>query len=393
MIKRVIVLSTVIVFLHVGPVYSEQVHRVSPHETLSSIASQYGVSVDSLIGNNQYIVNPNLIFPGQVLIIPDQNRQFYVVRPGDTLSEISQRFGVPISILVNVNELANADRIYVGQVLLVPKLYTVEVGDSLETIAIKLSVDVADLLIENNLSTTSPIQVGQTLVIPFRPQNREEPSAIDKALAPFVNEFPDTFFYKGQPGGLRVAITFDDGPGCPETNEMLDVLREHNVPGTFFLLGRNIPGNSDVVQRIVSEGHIVANHTTNHIDLRTLTDSQICAEMLTTENEIFEITCLRTALMRPPYGFVNSDVIEQLREMCYKIIKWSVDSNDWRDMDVDAVLINTIPNIRDGSIILMHDNLKGSVAKEVLPEIIHSLRSQGYSFVTVDELLGVDAYK
>jgi peptidoglycan/xylan/chitin deacetylase (PgdA/CDA1 family) len=62
-------------------------------------------------------------------------------------------------------------------------------------------------------------------------------------------------------------------------------------------------------------------------------------------------------------------------------------------MDIDKVLINTMPNIRDGSIILMHDYLSQSVTKEVLPEIIHSLRSQGYTFVTVDELLGISPYK
>ncbi len=393
MIKRIIVLSIVMLVLQVSTAYAEQVHRVSPNETLSGIASHYGVSVDSLIGNNQYIVNPNLIFPDQVLIIPDQNRQFYMVRPGDTLSEISQRFGVPISILVNVNNLANADRIYVGQVLLVPKMYTVEAEDNLEGIALKLGVDVADLLIENNLSITSPIQVEQSLVIPFRPKDREELSAIDRELAPYVNEFPETFFYKGRPGGLRVALTFDDGPGRPETNEVLDVLQRHGVPATFFLLGSNIPGNRDIVERIVSEGHTVASHTTNHPDLRTLTDEELRAEMLTLENEVYGITGLRTALMRPPYGFIDTNVIEQLRSMDYKVIKWSVDTNDWRDMDLDTVLINTIPNIRDGSIILMHDNLENSVTKEVLPEIIHSLRSQGYSFVTVDELLEANPYK
>jgi peptidoglycan/xylan/chitin deacetylase (PgdA/CDA1 family) len=174
---------------------------------------------------------------------------------------------------------------------------------------------------------------------------------------------------------------------------MLDVLKRYQVPATFFLLGRNMPGNGDVVERIVAEGHTVANHSTTHPDLRRLTAEQVQNEMLTLENQIYEITGLRTALMRPPYGFVTDENIRQLQDLGYKIIKWTVDTNDWRDMDIDKVLINTMPNIRDGSIILMHDYLSQSVTKEVLPEIIHSLRSQGYTFVTVDELLGISPYK
>ncbi len=231
------------------------------------------------------------------------------------------------------------------------------------------------------------------MIVPFRSTQREELVAIENELAPVAARFPGTFFYKGQPNGLRVALTFDDGPDRIETNAMLDVLKRYQVPATFFLLGRNMPGNGDVVERIVAEGHTVANHSTTHPDLRRLTAEQVQNEMLTLENQIYEITGLRTALMRPPYGFVTDENIRQLQDLGYKIIKWTVDTNDWRDMDIDKVLINTMPNMRDGSIILMHDYLSQSVTKEVLPEIIHSLRSQGYTFVTVDELLGISPYK
>jgi peptidoglycan/xylan/chitin deacetylase (PgdA/CDA1 family) len=375
------------------PVYAEQVHRVAPGETLSSIASRYGISIDSLLGNNQYIVNPDLIFPGQVLIIPDANMQAYVVKPGDTLSKISQQFQVPIPILADINNIADINLLYAGQILVVPKIYTVKAGDTLSNIAQELGVNLTDLLVENNLDPQSYIYVGQTLIVPFRSTQREELVAIENELAPVAARFPGTFFYKGQPNGLSVALTFDDGPDRIETNAMLDVLKRYQVPATFFLLGRNMPGNGDVVERIVAEGHTVANHSTTHPDLRRLTAEQVQNEMLTLENQIYEITGLRTALMRPPYGFVTDENIRQLQDLGYKIIKWTVDTNDWRDMDIDKVLINTMPNIRDGSIILMHDYLSQSVTKEVLPEIIHSLRSQGYTFVTVDELLGISPYK
>lgn len=392
-VARRIILCIIAINLWVLPVYAEQVHRVAPGETLSGIARLYGITTDSLLGNNQYIVNPDLIFPGQVLIIPDTNMQAYVIKPGDTLSQISQQFQVPIFMLADINDIDNINLLYAGQVILIPQMYTVRAGDTLSSIAQDLGVDLADLLTENNLSPSSFIYIGQSLVVPFRPPDREELAAIENELSPVAQRFPDTFFYKGQPGGLRVALTFDDGPDRVETNAMLDILKRYRVPATFFLLGRNMPGNSQVVERIVAEGHTVANHSTTHPDLRELTEEQVRNEMLTLENEIYNITGLRTALMRPPYGFINDTNIRQLRDMGYKVIKWTVDTKDWRDMDIDQVLINTMPNIRDGSIILMHDYLAQSVTKEVLPEIIHSLRSQGYTFVTVDELIGVNPYK
>ncbi len=392
-VKKIIALCVIMMVLWGTPVYADQVHRVSPGETLNGIARFYGITTDSLLGSNQYIVNPDLIFPGQVLIVPDTGKHAYVVRPGDTLSQIAQSFGVPTAMLANINNISNPDFLYVGQILLVPNMYIVREGDTLPQIAQSLGVSISDLMTENNLRGPQSIYPGQTLSIPSRPTGREELAALDGEMGPIAARFPETFFYKGQPNGLRVALTFDDGPDRVETNAVLDILKQYQVPATFFLLGRSMPGNSDVVERIVAEGHTLASHTTNHFDIRELTEQELRTEMLTLENEVYDITGLRMALMRPPYGFINDANIRQLRDMGYKVVKWSVDTNDWRDIDVDQVLINTMPNIRDGSIILMHDYLPESMTKEVLPEIIQSLRSQGYTFVTVDELLGIDAYR
>ena len=188
-------------------------------------------------------------------------------------------------------------------------------------------------------------------------------------------------------------MTFDDGPDKDTTAATLDLLKRYRVPATFFLVGSNVTGNADIIKRIVKEGHTIASHTWGHPDLRTLTQPQLTGQVMNLENALKEITGLKTALIRPPYGFVSDDNIRQLSGMGYSVIKWSVDTNDWRDRNIDQVLINTMPDIRDGSIVLMHDYQKDSVIRQVLPEIIQSLRWQGYTFVTVDELLGVKAYK
>ena len=101
--------------------------------------------------------------------------------------------------------------------------------------------------------------------------------------------------------------------------------------------------------------------------------------------------------MRPPYGAVIPATLEILKDMDYKAINWSVDSVDWRDQDVDKILINTLPDVRGGGILLFHDaggeGQSRAATVAALPEIIHTLRTQGYEFVTVDELLGIPGYK
>jgi peptidoglycan-N-acetylglucosamine deacetylase len=392
-LKRVIALCIITINFWGMPVYADQVHRVSINETISGIAQHYGITTDSLIGNNQYITNPDFVYPGQVLIIPNANRQSYLVKPGDTLSEISRNFGISMAILANINNIFDWDNLSVDQVLLIPKLYTVKAGDTLYGISRTIGVEMEDLSIENNLTDINKLYIGQSLIIPFRSSEREELADVEKELTAIANRFPDTFFYKGQPGGRKIALTFDDGPDKTATDEVLDLLKQYDVPATFFLLGTNMPAKSDIVKRIIAEGHTIANHTTTHSNLRALTEDELMYEMITLENEIQNITGLRTALMRPPYGFVTDNNLRQLNNMNYKVIKWTVDTKDWRDMDIDKVLINTLPNVRDGSIILMHDYLTQSVTKEVLPEIIQSLKYQGYTFVTVDELIGIKAYK
>lgn len=389
--KRILFICIIAIALQTAPAYADQVHFVAPGETLSGIAKLYGISLDSLIGNNQYIINPDRIFPNQVIIVPGVNQQAYVVKPGDTLSQISKTFNVPINMLASINDINDVNLLYIGQVLMIPKIYTVKPNDTLTSISKNLGVTLEDLILENNLNEAEPIYIGQRLVIPFRFINREELADVERELSPLARRFPGTYFYKGEAGDLKIALTFDDGPNIPGTNDILDILKNNRAKGTFFLLGRNIMGNTDIVDRIIKEGHTVANHSMNHRDLRELTFEEIADEMLATEDEIYNATGLRTALMRPPYGFTNNRVIEELQDLNYKIIEWSADTNDWRHKDVEQVLIDAMPNIRDGAIILMHDAYP--VTREALPLIIHSLKSQGYELVTVNELLDVPPYK
>lgn len=393
--KRVFCLIGAIIFICMASrvVHADWVHRIQPGETLSNISKYYGMTVDTLLGNNQYITNPNTVYSGQVIIIPGPNKQSYQVKAGDTLFEISRKFDISLSLLADYNKLNDLNSINIGQVLMIPRVYVVKAGDTLYKIASEYDITPKDIAQENNLNDINMLFIGQTLFIPYQLIEREDLLANERYLSAISDKFPNTFYYKGKSGNKQIALTFDDGPGKTITPEILDVLKEYDVNATFFLLGSNMAGKEDIVKRAVAEGHTIANHTWNHLDLRTLNEEQLKQELKLQENEIKAITGLTPALMRPPYGFINDSTLNNLSHIGYRVINWTVDSKDWRDHNADQVLINTIPNIRDGSIILMHDYLTHATTQKALPEIIQTLKDQGYTFVTVDKLIGVQAYR
>ena len=213
-----------------------------------------------------------------------------------------------------------------------------------------------------------------------------------------MNQFPGQISRPEQTDGNFVALTFDDAPDSLFGPVLLDTLAAYNVPATFFCLGTCVQRNPGLVQRIVGEGHIVANHSYDHADLTTLTPEQVREEVLRAETLIQQITSLRTALFRPPYGALNDEVSQIVLSLGYKIIMWNVDSLDWTGITGPAVAARVVPNTTAGSIILMHNTCGGSVQAgtatiQSLPFIIEILRAEGYSFVTIPTLLNIPAYQ
>lgn len=212
-----------------------------------------------------------------------------------------------------------------------------------------------------------------------------------------VDMFPGTFFLKGSGNIKTIAITFDDGPDEMYTPQVLDVLRDYNVPATFFLIGQRSQLYPGVVERIMAEGHVVANHSWSHPRLPEVSAQEVRREMQLTEDMLAEITGLRTALMRPPYGAISKEVLTELQALDYKVINWTADSVDWRDQTVEQIMANTLPDVKNGGILLFHSaggaQQSRAATVEALPLLIETLRAEGYRFVTVDELLGVAAYR
>ncbi|WP_262177374.1 polysaccharide deacetylase family protein [Saccharococcus sp. Marseille-Q5394] len=206
--------------------------------------------------------------------------------------------------------------------------------------------------------------------------------------------YPDIFFLQGPTDEKRVALTFDDGPDPRFSNDVLDVLKQYNVPATFFVLGSRAVANPEIVKRMQNEGHVIGNHTYAHPNLVEESDlDTLEGEVTRTEDALNGIIGYRTKLFRPPYGFLYNELVEKLRDMDYYVIGWSVDSLDWQEDPPEVIASNVLDIIHPGAIILMHDGAESGGDRtntiEALQQIIPTLQGQGYEFVTVPELLNI----
>lgn len=200
-----------------------------------------------------------------------------------------------------------------------------------------------------------------------------------------------------------VALTFDDGPNPPYTNRILQVLQEQHVPATFFLVGRAVQAYPSVVRQEVQDGHAVGNHTWDHAHLIVMRRSDIRKTLERTDAAIYQAARVHTNLLRPPFGARDWLVMQAAHSLGYTVVMWSVPlARDWEYPPARVIAQRILPGVKDGSIIVLHDGNRGQlcVLKHLNPHvcdrsqdieatrlIIQSLKSQGYRFVTVPELI------
>lgn len=178
-----------------------------------------------------------------------------------------------------------------------------------------------------------------------------------------------------------VALTFDDGPS-KYTNKILDVLKKYDACGTFFLIGNKVDFYGDVLKRMLLEGSEIGNHSYDHKLLTRLSKADFQKEISKTQDAIKKVTGFTPTLFRPTYGGYTN-ILKSYTDL--KFVLWDVDSRDWQVKTKDKIIKNILPNVKSGSIILMHDNHEYSL--NALEDVLKSLKNQGYKFVTVSELL------
>ena len=182
-------------------------------------------------------------------------------------------------------------------------------------------------------------------------------------------------------GKKLVALTFDDGPFPETTPRLLDILTEKDVPATFFMLGNQAKNYPDIVKRIAKERHEVASHTMYHQNLIHIPASSAESDINEAKSTIKSITGHNPKYTRPPYGNYN-DLVSNTAGT--PLILWSVDSEDWRNKNADAIISTSMSEVYDGAIILMHDIYPTTV--DAVPALIDTLRQNGYELATISEL-------
>lgn len=182
-----------------------------------------------------------------------------------------------------------------------------------------------------------------------------------------------------------IALTFDDGPG-PHTDQLLDILKKYNVHATFFVQG--VMFHKDRIpfmKRAVEEGNEIGIHTWDHKKLTELSEAEAREEILSVREYLEENIGYTPRLMRPPYGSYNDTVQKVCREEGLIIVRWCVDSEDWKTKDPDKTYDAIMSTVKDGVIILCHDIHDETIA--AMDRTIGALVEKGYQLVTVSEML------
>ena len=195
--------------------------------------------------------------------------------------------------------------------------------------------------------------------------------------------------YLGDTNQKVLYLTFDAGyeNGC--TAKILDVLKKHEVPAAFFLVGNYIEKNADLVRQMVAEGHTVGNHTMHHYDMSKLTDKAAFQKELDDLAALYEKTVGQPLpkYYRPPQGIYSEENLRHARELGYKTVFWSLAYVDWNNDSQptkETAFGKLIPRTHDGAVVLLHSTSRTNA--EILDELLTKWKAMGYRFAPIEEL-------
>ena len=186
----------------------------------------------------------------------------------------------------------------------------------------------------------------------------------------------------------EIALTFDDGPNPYYTPQILAILQKYGVRATFFDVGYLVADYPNIVREEYDQQNVVANHSWSHPVLTKLSAQEIQSQLTSTTHSIQAAIGVRPTFFRPPYGAVNSTVLAQASNLHYITVMWDGSAEDWSLPGVKAIVSKTLSYARNGAILLLHDgggNRVQTVA--ALPIIITTLKSRGFKFVTLQQLV------
>ncbi len=187
-----------------------------------------------------------------------------------------------------------------------------------------------------------------------------------------------------------ISISFDAAWGNEDTQTLIDILGQYDVPATFFVVGEWVDKYPESVLALHQAGHEIMNHSNTHAHYPQLSADQVVADLNACNDKIEAVTGVRPTLVRLPYGDYDDNSISAVRSIGMEPIQWDVDSLDWKDLSAQEITRRVTGKVGPGSIVLFHNAALHT--PEALPTILQTLLQEGYTFVPISQLLLTGEY-
>ena len=194
-------------------------------------------------------------------------------------------------------------------------------------------------------------------------------------------------------GSKQLALTYDDGPNDPHTLRLLEVLARHDVPATFFLIGRYVQQRPDIVRELVKAGHVIGNHTFTHPLLIFKSARELRSQLGSCDRALTDAVGEHSSLFRPPFGGRRPAVLRMARQMGLEPVMWNVTGYDWNAPSAGHIERKVTSQVRGGDVILLHDGghrdfgADRSFTVTATDRLISRYKAEGHEFVTVPEMM------
>ncbi len=189
-----------------------------------------------------------------------------------------------------------------------------------------------------------------------------------------------------------VAITFDDGPHPVITPQILELLQKYNAKATFFCIGKQIEAYPELFKQIVDAGHTIGNHSYSHSNnFGFFSTKKVMAELKKTDDLIYALTKKKIKCFRPPFGVTNPNIAKAIKQSKHHVIGWSIRSLDTKIKDPKKIIERITRQLKSGDVILLHDTNERAII--VLEQLLLFLQEKQFAAVTVEQLLGLEAYE
>ncbi len=216
-------------------------------------------------------------------------------------------------------------------------------------------------------------------------KEKNAPPYIDKKTKEMFSEY--NAFYIGNDTDKILYLTFDEGYENGYTGIILDCLKEKQVPAAFFITMPYLKNETELVDRMVNEGHVVGNHTVNHPNLAKISLSEVNTELKGLDDLFYEMYGIHMNFLRPPEGEYSEKMLAYVSDIGYKTALWSFAYRDWdikNQKGAEYAFNQVTPYLHNGAVLLLHAVSSDNAA--ALPRIIDYAREQGYEFKSLNEL-------